>query len=207
MALNTYAGLKASYATWATRSDLTAQMDDFAFWAHQEIGRRLRSNLLLTSADVAIVTETVAQPTGFLAIKRFYLDLTPRVALSTVSSEMAADRSAAYSVVDYPDSVAVEGTQFRFAPQFSTATTGKLLYYQAPTLMVADGDTNTVLTAYPYLYLFGGLEALYSYLEDSENADRYGQKFGALLEDINARDASDTMSGPVQSYPSAGAVV
>lgn len=208
MSLSNYTGLKASLAAWSARSDLTAQLDDFAFWAHQEISRRLRCNLLLASSDALnVAAETLAVPSGFLAIKRFYIDPgngASRTLLKTVSADQAADISASWGTADYPDSVAVEGSNFRFAPLFSTATTGHLLYYAAPALMSADADTNVVLSAYPYLYLFGALEALFSYLEDDNNADRYGQKFGALLEDINARDAKDLMGGSLQTQATRG---
>jgi hypothetical protein len=59
-----------------------------------------------------------------------------------------------------------------------------------------------VLTAYPYLYLYGALEALFLYLEDDNNADRYGQRFGALIDSINAEAARDTMRGPLMAAPS-----
>jgi cytidylate kinase len=73
--------------------------------------------------------------------------------------------------------------------------------------MSADADTNVVLAAYPYLYLYGGLEALFRYQEDDNNADRYGQSFGALIEDINNRDAKDSTSGELQLHNYAGGVV
>jgi hypothetical protein len=47
-------------------------------WADQEIARRLRCNAMLASANLTLSAETIAQPTGFLAIKRLYLDVTPR---------------------------------------------------------------------------------------------------------------------------------
>lgn len=207
MALATYADLKTSIGTWTTYGDVDDQLDDFVAWAHREICRRLRANVLLASATVVVSAETVAQPTGFLAIRRLYLDITPRLALNTVSPEMAIERAGQFGTCTYPDSVAVEGANFRFSPLYSTSTSGLLLYYKEPTQMVLDADTNVVLTKYPYLYLFGALEALYSFKEDSEQADRYGGKFGALLEDINRRDASDMMSGPLVVMPSPGTIV
>lgn len=208
MALDTYAGLKAAIASWSHRSDQTDNMDDFVFWAHQEICRRLRANVLLASADVTLSAETVAQPTGFLAMRRFYLDVTPRRRLQTTSSEGAMDMSSQLASATYPTHVAVEGASLRFAPLFTgTTTIGKALYYKAPVLMVADADTNTVLAKYPYLYLHGALEALFTYVEDDNLAQRHGSKFGALVEDINAKDSADTMSGELQTASFAGGIV
>lgn len=203
MSLSTYSGLKTAIAAWATRADLTSQIPDFVTWADQEIARRVRCNAMLANIDLTVSAETIAQPTGFLGLKALYLDVTPRQFLQVISPESAFERSALVNTsVTYPDSVAVEGTNLRFSPPFSTSTTGKLLYFKRQVALSADGDTNTVLTAYPYLYLFGALEALFLYLEDDNNADRYGQRFGALIDSVNMEAARDTLRGPLMASPS-----
>jgi hypothetical protein len=209
MALATYGGLVASLGTWGTYTDLTAaEYADFVAWADEEIARRLRANVLLASASLTLSAEAISQPAGFLALKRVYLDTTPRRALQTVSAEGAMDLSAQFTADTYPTHVAVEGTLLRFAPAFTgTTTTASCLYYKRQTAMSLDADTNVVLTAYPYLYLYGAMEALHIFKEDDDQADRWGQKFGALIEDINVRDAKDTMAGPIQSRPHPGGVV
>lgn len=204
MALGNYVQLQASIAAWATRSDLTATIPDFVEWAHQEICRRLRANFMLASADVALTGETVSQPTDFLAIKRFYLDVTPRMTLRVADASTAADFSADFGSASYPSVVSVEGALFRFAPAYSSATTGKLLYFAKPATLAIPTDTNTVLAKYPYLYLYGSLEALYNYLEDADNADRFGQRFGALLDSINMQETKDSTRGPLSVGPVSG---
>ena len=208
MALTTYGGLKTAIEAWASNSALTSHLDDFATWADQEIARRLRANVLLATATLTLSAETISQPTGFLAFKRLWLTTTPRKRILVTSAEAAADMFAEFEASTYPTHVSVEGTSLRFAPQFTgTTTTASALYYKRQTAMSADGDTNVVLAAYPYLYLYGSLEALFSYQEDDNNADRYGQKFGALIEDINTRDAADVTRGPQQIHNYAGGVV
>ncbi|MFA6043622.1 MAG: hypothetical protein WC718_01445 [Phycisphaerales bacterium] len=209
MALTTYGGLITALPLWATYTDLSAaQLADFVTWADQEIARRLRSNVLLASTSLTLSAETIAQPTGFLAFRRLYLDTSPRRVIATVSPEGAMDLSAQFASSTYPTHVAVEGSLLRFAPVHTgTTTTATALYYKRQTAMSGDSDTNVVLTAYPYLYLYGALEALFSFKEDDNMADRYGQKFGALIEDINNRDAKDMMSGPIQSAPYPGGVI
>lgn len=208
MAITTYGELQTAVGAWATY-DQAAQIPDFIAWADQEIARRLRANVLLASASLTLSAETIAQPTGFLAFRRVYLDTSPRRILETTSAEGAMTLSGYYaSATTYPTHVAVEGTQLRFAPAFSgTTTTASCLYYKRQAAMSADADTNVVLAAYPFLYLWGALEALYNFMEDSEQADRFGRQFGALLEDINTRDAKDSASGPVSVMAYAGGVV
>lgn len=209
MTLTTYGGLKASLASWSSYTDITDdQAADFVGWADQEIARRLRANVLLTSATLTLSAETIAQPTGFLAFRRAYLDTTPRRQLATTSPEGAMDLSAGVSAGAYPTHVAVEGDLLRFAPQFTgTTTTAQCLYYKRQAAMANDADTNVVLTRYPYLYLWGALEALYTFKEDDNNADRCGGKFGALIEQVNATEASDVMSGPIKLQNLAGSVI
>lgn len=198
MSLSTLGELKAAIASWATKTSLTAQLPDFVAWAHEEICRKLRAPILYARADVTVDAETVASPSGFLAAKRFYLDLTPRRILRLTDSAELVDMTLDYTGVDYPSHFAVEGTStLAFAPLFSGSATGKLLFYKAPDLMVDDGDSNVVLAKYPFLYLYGALEALYRYLEDDNNTDRYGALFGALIASVNAEEARDALRGPL----------
>lgn len=203
MSLSNLGDLKTSVAGWATKTSLTTQIPDFVAWAHEEICRRLRAPVLYARADVTVDAETVAAPTGFLAAKRFYLDVSPRVVLNVTSSEHMIDLTAQYATGTYPTHFAVEGTDtLAFGPLFSGSATGKLLYYKAPDLLVDDDDTNVVLTKYPFLYLYGALEALFRYLEDDNNTDRYGGLFGALIDSINAEEMKDAYRGPLAASAS-----
>lgn len=204
MALDTYANLIASVAKWATYTDMTPQMPDFVAWADQEIGSRLRANFMLASADVAVTLETVVQPTDFLAPKRLYLDVTPRLAVRFVDAGTAVDMSVEFGPCTYPTAAAVEGSNFRFAPLFSGSATGKLLYYARPPVLGPSNPSNAVLAKYPYLYLYGALEALFRYKEDDNNCDRYGAQFGGLIESINSLERKDTISGPLSVGPVSG---
>lgn len=192
MALTTYDGLIAAIPAWASYTDTSAYLDDFILWANQEINRRLRANVMLVAGDLTINAETISQPTGFLGFKRLYLDVTPRQKVAPTTADEVASLSVERDQVQYPTHVAKEGTLLRFAPLFTGSPTGKALYFKEVTVPSSTTSTNAVLTAYPYLYLYGALEALYRFKEDDNNADRYGQSFSALIEDINGRDGSDT---------------
>lgn len=207
MSIATYGELKTALASWSKRADLTDQLPDFITYAHSEINRTLRANVMLATADLTINAETISQPTGFLAFRRLYLDLSPRQQIETVSPEGAMDLSARYSSSTYPSHVAKEGTLLRFAPLFTGTVTGKALYYKSLTAMSAASDYNAVLTAYPFLYLYGALAELFRYIEDDNLADRYESTFRAMITDINASEARDVMSGPLQAAPYPGGIV
>jgi hypothetical protein len=208
MSLSTLGELKAAIAAWATRSDLDARMGDFTGWAHQEICRRLRAPVLYARADVAVGGETAPAPSGFLAARRLFLDVSPRVILRQTDAATRAELCANLGPADYPSHFAIEGADtLAFAPLFGGSATGKLLFYQAPAALAADADSNVVLARYPFLYLWGALEALYRYLEDDTNCDRYGGLFGALIDSVNAEEAADALRGPLVAPAASGAVV
>ena len=119
-----------------------------------------------------------------------------------------AELTANLGLYDYPSHFAVEGSDtLAFAPLFGGQATGKLLFYQAPDPLMADADSNVVLARYPFLYLWGALEALYRYLEDDQNCDRYAGLFGALIDSINASEAADALRGPLAAPAASSAVV
>jgi hypothetical protein len=191
VALTTLGGLKTALAAWSTYADVTDQLDDFVAWAHQEINRRLRANVMLATADLTIIAETVSQPTGFLSFKRLYLDVTPRQRVKVTTPEEVSDIIVGSCTAQYPTHVAVEGSLLHFAPIFTGSPTGKALYYAEPDALVDDADTNVVMVRYPYLYLYGAMEALHVFKEDDDQVQVWGGRFSALIEDINTRDAAD----------------
>jgi hypothetical protein len=208
MSLTNLGELKAAIAGWATKTGLDDQMGEFVGWAHQEICRRLRAPVLYARADLAVDAESVAAPAGFLAARGLYLDGTPRRVLRQTDAAALADVAAGSSLCDLPSHFATEGMELIvFAPLFAGSATGKLLYYKAPDALAADGDSNAVLARYPFLYLWGALEALYRYLEDDQTCDRYGGLFGALIESVNAEAAADALRAPLSAPAASGVVV
>ena len=89
MSLSNYGELKAAIPGWSTKSNLSAQIPDFITWAHQEICRRLRAPILYARSDLTVDAETINAPEGFLAAKRFYLDVSPRRVLEITGLELS----------------------------------------------------------------------------------------------------------------------
>ena len=208
MSLANKGELAAALASWSTKTSLAAEIPDFIAWAHQEIGRKLRAPVLYARAALTVDAETIAAPSGFLAAKRFYLDGQPRHGLALTDSGRLIDLIMDSFPADRPTHFAVEGTDtLAFAPLFNGSLTGQMLYYKAPALLVDDADSNTVLAKYPFLYLFGALEALFRFLEDDNNTDRYGAQFGGLIASINDEEAKDALRGPLVGTAGSGGVV
>lgn len=207
MMISNYGTLKTALADFSERNDLTTKLPYFVDSAHQEVCRKLRGTVNIATAGVTINAEYIAQPSGFRAMKRLYLDLTPRRALTAVSAEKRVDLTVQFTATAYPDNYSVEGANLAFSPVPNGSVTAKALYYQDPDAFSVDLDTNVVLTKYPFLYLYGGLAELFRYLEDDNNADRYEARFRAMIDDINASEAKDALSGPLQGFASSSLVV
>lgn len=207
MSISNYGELKAALANWSNRSDLTAVIPDFVAYAHQQVLNNFRSPILLSTTQVTVGTELVAPPTDFLAPFSLYLDTDPRVEIKLVTAESRVQLAAQYNSSDYPAWYAVQGAQLAFAPAFTGSATGELTYYAAPTRLLDDANANAVLTAYPFVYLFGGLSALFSYLEDEQRADRWEQKFRQMVRDINVTDRNDATRAPLSQVPYQGGIV
>ena len=205
--VSTYLTLREGVASWSARDDLTDLIPDFINYAHMEIGRTLRANVNTLTADLAISGESVAIPTRFRMGKRIYLDTTPRRIVQFTSPEIRASVTAEYTSAQYPEWAAVEGDYIFFGPVPTTTATGKILYYATPATLSADGDTNVVLTKYPFMYLYGALAELFRYIEDVDNADRYETRFRGLIAEVNKTEAWDNIGSMTQGRPSAGSVV
>lgn len=199
--------LKTALASWSERSDLSAQLEDFVSYAHQEIARTLRASVNTSSATVSVTGEVVAAPTRFRALKRVYLNTSPRREVLVTSADNRAALTARYSARAYPTHVSVEGGNLAFGPEPTAVVDAMVLYYAEPAPLTTAVSTNDVLTRYPFMYLYGALAELFRYIEDADQADRYENRFRGLITDTNNSEGTDTVSGPLQGVPYQGGIV
>ena len=74
MALSTYSELKASIANFLNRSDLTTEIqDDFIKLTEADFNAKLRIRQMEQQDDITIDAEQVTVPTGFLAVRSFFI--------------------------------------------------------------------------------------------------------------------------------------
>src|SRR5690349_7592870 len=90
MALATYADLKTEIATWANRSDLTAELDNFILLAESRMYDELILKDMESEEALTLTTSQnyVALPTGYISPIAFWLIVdTQRVPLGHVLPE------------------------------------------------------------------------------------------------------------------------
>ena len=195
MALDTFAGLKATIADYLNRDDLTAIIPSFITIAEAKFSRKLRTRQMIKRAEGQIETAFFTYPADWLQAKEFQLNTNPIVRLQFVTEaygdELKANR---YVSIGQPAYYTITGTQLEFIPAPDSTYSAELTYY-AKIPALSDANTSNWLLAYaPDLYLYGALLEASPYLKDDERLATWGQLFANSLGDIEVADQRASVS-------------
>ena len=204
MAISTYGELKTAVANWLNRSDLTALIPDFITLAESRIhyGRSkrhtypsdpLRCRWMETTVTLSPTSGTTALPTGFLQARRLYVDEAIDRPLTQLSPEQLKSINAG-STAGTPVYYAIAGENFEWAPQPSSGSI-ECLYYKKFTAFSADGDSNSLLTNAPNVYLYGALLESMPYLRNDQRVPMWAELYGGAVDGLNESDKQDRYSG------------
>ena len=195
MALDTFAGLKATIADYLNRDDLTAIIPSFITIAEAKFNRKLRTRQMIKRANGQIETAFFAYPSDWLQAKEFQLNTNPIVRLQFVTEaygdELKANR---YVSIGQPAYYTITGTQLEFIPAPDSTYSAELTYY-AKIPALSDSNTSNWLLAYaPDLYLYGALLEAAPYLKDDERLAVWSQMYINSLGDIEVADQRASVS-------------
>jgi hypothetical protein len=195
MALDTFAGLKATIADYLNRDDLTAIIPSFITIAEAKFNRKLRTRQMIKRANGQIETAFFAYPADWLQAKEFQLNTNPIVRLQFVTEaygdELKANR---YVSIGQPAYYTITGTQLEFIPAPDSTYSAELTYY-AKIPALSDANTSNWLLAYaPDLYLYGALLEAAPYLKDDERLAVWSQMYINSLGDIEVADQRASVS-------------
>ena len=206
MAISTYTELKASIANWLNRSDLSDEIaDDFIKLTEADFNAKLRIRQMEQIDTVTINAETVSVPTGFIAVRSFYILLSStKYPLEYITpSNMFEIRGGSRS--GRPRSYTIEADneteQFRFGPSPDTSYTGYLSYYKNIEALSSSNATNYILDKHPGIYLYGSLYHAANFLGgmDPDQKQNFLQMYIAAMERCENNDRQDSYGGaPVQ---------
>lgn len=197
--INTYSGLQTAVAEWLGRSgdtDITGRFDDLLALHEQRMyyGAAEVPGILpafpplrireMETADTSFaLSETVAQPSGFLEL--ISADLNSPFRPLRIEHEGAiaqyGDQDAAY-----PTIIAVSGSNFRVWPDPGSSYTATLRYYAKLTTPTAS-VSNWILINAPGLYLNGCLMQAALLTGGMEEAKVYGALYVAEVGGLNER--------------------
>jgi hypothetical protein len=195
MALDTFAGLKATIADYLNRDDLTAIIPSFITIAEAKFNRKLRTRQMIKRANGQIESAFFAYPSDWLQAKEFQLNTNPIVRLQFVTEaygdELKANR---YVSIGQPAYYTITGTQLEFIPAPDSTYSAELTYY-AKIPALSDSNTSNWLLAYaPDLYLYGALLEAAPYLKDDERLAVWSQMYINSLGDIEVADQRASVS-------------
>jgi hypothetical protein len=204
--LSTFAELKLGIANWLGREELTNRIPEFVAMAEDRIAMDLRVQAMETTSDLTISSQRVSFPTGFLEVRRLYLNSSDDKPLDYFVPPVFWTRTFA-NETGQPDAFTIEGQEFVFAPSPSTTYTGKLLYYKRFTALSAAADTNWILSNARGLLLYGALIEAYTYLEDDAGTLKMAAMYDQLLSRVMNSDKIGRVPRGAQSMRSQVPVV
>jgi len=152
---------------------------------------------------ITIDSETETVPTGFIAVRSFYILLsdnkypleyiTPHN-LFEIRGGSRSGRPRSYTL-----EADNETEQFRFGPSPDTTYTGYLSYYKniEPLSSSSANSSNYILTSHPGIYLYGSLYHASNFIGgiDPSQKQNFLQMYIAALERCENNDKQDNYGG------------
>ena len=201
MSFASYTAFGTSLATWLLNSNTATITDvgvtmvaDLITVGETRIFREARTQAMETSFGTAISAGLMALPSGYLALKRAYVNCSPPVSLER--------RTAEWIQVNYPDSgssgipqfIARYGQNFIFGPYPDSSYTINGIFYQSPTA-ISGAALNSLFTTNPDLYLFACLAEGDMVIGRDARIQVWEAKYQKILADVNGTDRAEDASG------------
>lgn len=163
--------------------------------ATADINRDLRLRTM-ESTDTEAEAASITLATDFLEMIDVYRDSTPRTILRPTSTHaLNADFQASTGV---PSEYAISAGTMLLSPSPSGTTNIKMRYYAKLSDLSADGDTNTVLTRFPDVYLYGTLSHHAVLVRDEKAALLWTAKYQEAVKKANTSDARSRFAGELK---------
>ena len=189
MAISTYTELKDTVRDYAKRgTSLDLKMDNFILLAEQEIYNNAIEPLEVkyqeqtATASLSIISDRLATPDGFESSRESKLVITdkPGEILFRTPERMTRNGEAGQ-----PSYFTIIGPNFEFDRIADIAYTIEVSYFARIAALTSLAPTNTILTNYPDIYLFGTLAQAMVYVENAEREAFYRGKLQAAISGAN----------------------
>ena len=184
MALNDYAALQASIASFLARDDLT-NIADFISLAEARMGRELdtRSQERRAIATTVIGEETISLPTDLREVRMVKINSSPVNVLEFMTPNTLFETHSS-TANGTPQSYTIIGTEIALRPTPDSVLSVEIIYGESIAALSATNTTNTVLTRHPDAYLYGSLVAACTFLMDDQRVAQYDAIFSRIISEI-----------------------
>lgn len=186
--------LKTLVADYGHRTDQQTvnKIPGFIDLATKRIGRDLMGQVNTIILDPFQPASGMAPlPDDYRNMKEIsWLQATRRVQLKSGSVDTLANYTATADAALF---YKVQGLSIEIKP-FS-ARDYRLIYYAQPAALVNDEDTNLVLDAYPYLYLYASLVELWFYVQNGGAQQSSLETYTSEITETNRQSANAAAGG------------
>ncbi len=177
--------LISEFNAYIKRQFASDRTDTFLQLAHDRIFRDLRPRETMLQVQLNPTTTLIDLPDDFVDLRQLsYLKDNRRITLRSVGRHELGRFVHQQSQAANPMVYSIIGTQVEVAPAGANREY-TLWYWQKLPQMVADDDTNIILTTYPYLYLYGMLIEGNVYIQDQEAREGSIQTYSSELAQVN----------------------
>lgn len=192
MAISNYSELQTAVSNWLDRSDLSSRIPEFIALCEDSLNRRLRIRAMETRVTASVSSEYVALPTGFLEMRNFQLNTSPKQLLRFVTPEYI-DTFWAGSTTGQPKIYTFIGGEIQLAPAPAGSYTSEMDYYKK--WDIATDSTNWLLTNSPSVYLYGSLLVAEPFLKNDKRIAVWESRFDRAIADLELADSRERHSG------------
>ena len=189
MSLSNYTNLQAAIKSALHRADLDVSIPDFIALAEDKINKRLRIRSMETRVTASVSAEYVALPDGFLSMRNFQLNSSPRQRLEYATPEYLDARYPDSTATGKPKFYTLVGGEIQLAPIPDATYTAELDFYKK--FDIATDSTNWLLTNAPRTYIYGALVEASRFIKDDKRGMQWEQLFEMAIADVDRSDKSD----------------
>ena len=202
MALTTYALLKTTIANYLNRTDLTSYLGDFITLTESRMNRELRVREMVntdTTTTTVAGTQSYSLPSGFLEASAVIYQSNPYRTLRFMAN---GDFYRQYNITQtsgLPTFFTIVGENILLGVAPDSAQTLQIDFYKTITALSESNTTNTILTNYPELYLYGALAESSPFLMQDERLDTWARLYKEALANANlSSEKGSITSSPMQ---------
>jgi hypothetical protein len=192
MAISTYSELQTALTNWSDRSDLTSRHPEFIALCESDLNKRLRIRAMENRVTATVNSEYSSLPTGFLEMRNFQLNTSPKQTLRFVTPEYI-DTFWAGSTTGQPRVYTMIGGEIQVAPSPDGSYTAEMDYYKK--WDIASDTTNWLLTNAPGVYLYGSLIHMEPFLHNDKRLPTWKAMFEQCMKDLEDADKRERWSG------------
>jgi hypothetical protein len=189
MSLSNYTNLQAGIKSALHRSDLDVAIPDFIALAEDKLNKRLRLRAMESRAQASVSSEYLALPDGFLSMRNFQLNTSPRQRLEYATPEYLDARYPDSTSTGKPVFYTLVGGEIQLAPVPDSTYTAELDFYEK--LDLATDATNWLLTNAPRCYYYGALMEAAAFIKNDQRVPMWAQMLETAIREVEDADKRD----------------